>query len=30
MKGEAAAADILSEEDIAEWITMSRREENIE
>ena len=24
MKGEAAAADILSEEDIAEWITMSR------
>jgi len=28
MKGEAALADFQSEEEIAEWITKSRREEN--
>lgn len=27
MKGEAAAAGLFSEEDVAEWITRSRREE---
>ena len=28
MNGEAEKADLLSEEDVAEWITSSRREEN--
>ena len=28
MKGEAGKAGILSEEDVAEWITSSRREDN--
>ncbi len=30
MKGQAALAGFASEEDIAEWITNSRREENAE
>lgn len=30
MKGEAKKAGIYSEEDVAEWITSSRREENEE
>lgn len=30
MKGEAAKAGLVSEEDVAEWITKSRREENAE
>ena len=30
MQGEAAKAGFLSEEDIAEWITQSRRKEKIE
>lgn len=28
MKGEAAKAGFLSEDDIAEWITKARREDN--
>ena len=28
MKGQAAAAELKSEDDVAEWITQSRREEN--
>jgi len=28
MNGEAEKAGLLSEEDVAEWITSSRREEN--
>lgn len=28
MKGEAEKADLMNEEDVAEWITNSRREEN--
>ncbi len=28
MKGEAGKAGVLSEEDVAEWITSSRREDN--
>ena len=30
MKGQAAAAGLTSEDDVAEWITQSRREENAE
>lgn len=30
MKGQAAQAGFMSEEDVAEWITQSRREENAE
>lgn len=30
MKGEGERAGLLSEEDVAEWITRSRREENAE
>ena len=30
MKGQAENAGFLSEEDIAEWITQSRREDNLE
>ena len=30
MKGQAAQAGLSSEEDVAEWITQSRREENAE
>ncbi len=30
MKGEAEKAGFMSEEDIAEWITNSRREENVQ
>ncbi|MBE5915804.1 MAG: AbrB/MazE/SpoVT family DNA-binding domain-containing protein [Pseudobutyrivibrio ruminis] len=30
MKGEASKAGLLSEEDVANWITASRREENAE
>ncbi|MCC8097058.1 MAG: AbrB/MazE/SpoVT family DNA-binding domain-containing protein [Eubacterium sp.] len=30
MQGEAEKADFNSEEDVAEWITLSRREENEE
>ena len=30
MKGQAAVAEITSEDDVAEWITQSRREENAE
>ena len=30
MKGQAAAAGLNSEDDVAEWITQSRREENDE
>ena len=30
MKGQAAQAGLSSEEDVAEWITQSRREENDE
>ncbi len=29
-KGQAETAGFLSEEDIAEWITQSRREDNLE
>jgi len=30
MKGQSKAAGLLTEEDVAEWITKSRREENAE
>ncbi len=30
MKGEASKAGLLSEDDVANWITASRREENAE
>ena len=30
MKGQAAKAGFASEDDVAEWITQSRREENME
>ena len=30
MKGQASVAGLTSEDDVAEWITQSRREENVE